>query len=170
MNTETEIVKSSENPLSITVHASKLLFNALAEVLSRPLSPVETAAVFDTINAYVGVIEDLHKAARERTLQVILENGNPTSEKGAVRAIVGDWELSAIPQKTSLEDGKVEALLRAKGLDPHEHMDTEVKYRTNTGKLDRLVGAGQLTQGEIDACRPTLKYRVNSPKKVRSPL
>jgi hypothetical protein len=61
----------------------------------------------------------------------------------------------------------VEALLRAKGLQPDKYMGRKVVYEVDESMLQSLVDIGNITTDELEACRPPLAYNVMTPRSVK---
>ena len=137
---------------------------AASLILSQDNLPVPVLAeTFDMLKGYEDAISDVAGVARGKLLDLLREQG---SGESSLKLTVGGWELSARPRKTGLDAKKLEALLRAKGIDPTMYMTTKVSYEVDPARVPLLTADGKLTQAELDTCVPPLEYNLMRPKKV----
>lgn len=137
---------------------------AASLILSQTNLPVPVLAeTFDMLKGYEDAISDVAGVARGKLLDLLKEKG---SGESSLKLTVGDWELSARPRKTGLDAKKLEALIRAKGIDPTNYMTTKVTYEVDPARTELLIADGKLTQAELDTCVPPIEYNLMRPKKV----
>lgn len=161
------LAKKNGAPLALTTQIEKGMGGALtglATLLGSELPVKQLAPLFSQMKEWEKNLTDLAKVGRARLLDTLDKRGEVVTEAGTRRATVDGWVLEARPQKTALDAGRVEALLRAKSLDVTAHMDSVISYKVNLGKLDQLISEGVLTADELATCRPELSYALQTPK------
>jgi len=137
---------------------------AASLILSQENLPAPVLAeTFDMLKGYEDAVSDVAGVARGKLLDMLKEKG---SGESSLKLTVGDWELSARPRKTGLDAKKLEAVLRAKGIDPTNYMTTKVTYEVDPTRAPLLIADGKLTQAELDTCVPPIEYNLMRPKKV----
>lgn len=153
------------------------LFKSLSAALERPdLTPGELAHFRDTSSFWGSGMKKLDETAKARQERLVREQGQVTSEKGSMELVQDGYRFPLRPKKTGYDDRKVEAMLRAKGLDPSVAMHRpEAPYETDADRLEALAhrtwdinGADipTITQADLDACKYPLEYAVLQPEKV----
>lgn len=140
---------------------------ALAEILSKSLTPVEATQVLEKLKGLEKDVEALGKAARDHALGHILDKGvQVDGTKGTLEVDLGDGTyLRGTLMKSGLDDKKFESLLRAKGLSPAQYMDADIKYKVNYVKVDELQANNIVTFEEAQTCKPVQTYRVTTGSK-----
>lgn len=139
-----------------------------ADVLSQENPPTsELADAFADLKRYEANIESVVKMARDRVEQVLRSQGTQDAETGTLHLDAGGWKLEARPRSVKHSAKTVEALLRAKGLSPEKYMQRKVVYEVDESMLSSLVDIGNITQDELEACRPPLAYNIMSPRSLK---
>jgi len=113
-----------------------------------------------TVRQFGDVLEAAEASMKARILPYIKANGMTVTEKGSMRATINGYMLEAQPTRTGYDSKKVEALLRARGIEPETAMDAVVTYKVNEGKLADTVRSGAVSTDEAEATRYDLNYRV----------
>lgn len=165
--TPTKIVKAAPAALAPSDTMQKAgadYLTAASLILSQDNLPVPVLAeTFDMLKGYEDAVSDVAGVARGKLLDLLKEQG---SGESSLKLTVGGWELSARPRKTGLDAKKLEALLRAKGIDPTNYMTTKVSYEVDPARVPLLTADGKLSQAELDTCVPPTEYNLMRPKKV----
>lgn len=117
------------------------------------------------VRSFGRVIEDTEAVLKQRIVEWLKTNGTQTTEKGTLQARVAGYVMEIQPTRTGMDGKKLEALLRAKGLDPSLGMDAKVSYTPNEGKLADAVRVGKLSEDELATCQYDTSYRLITPKK-----
>lgn len=152
------------------------VFEALTEVLERPvLASGDLAHMRDTFKFWSSGMSEMDKLAKERQRERVLAHGTVLPETKGSKVLEEDgWRFTLRPTKTGYDDRKVEAMLRAKGLDPEVAMHKpEVPYTCDDARLEALLGktwegdlAPTITQADLDACKVEVSYAVLQPEKI----
>lgn len=166
-NTQSNIVPA-EKPQLASVEAleaaSISLWESFASSISN-LTPDQYAPAIQFIRTTEKLAEDAGKVLKPLIVGTVKARGKRETDAGTMRLTLGDYKLEIQPMSTALDEKKVEALLRAKGMNPNTHMDTVIKYKVNQGKLDTLVSEGKLSKDELEGCKPAENWKVMTPKK-----
>lgn len=110
--------------------------------------------------------EGLKTTFGERVKETVLKDGTQTTEKGTREWLMGGYCVRAIPTRTGVDPKKLEARLRAKGLNPEVAMDATLAYKVSEPKLAAAVAAGKLTREEVDGCKYELNYKLAVERQV----
>lgn len=110
--------------------------------------------------------EGLKTTFGERVKEAALANGSKTTDKGTHEWLIGGYTIRAIPTRTGVDPKKLEARLRAKGLDPAVAMDQTIAYKVNEGKLATAIASGKLTREEADGCKYELNHKLSVERQV----
>lgn len=141
-------------------------FAGLAEMLSAEVVPAPVlAGVMYVLRDAKKVEGSLEELAKGRIVSLLKEQGTVKSDKGARELAVNGWKLSMKPYRTGIDPKKLEALLRAKKLEPASFMDTAITYSVNEQKLGVLVAHKHLTSDELETCNYTESWTVDTPNK-----
>lgn len=164
------------------------LFKSLSAALERPdLTPGELAHFRDTSSFWGSGMKKLDETAKARQERLVREQGQVTSDKGSMELVQDGYRFPLRPKKTGYDDRKVEAMLRAKGLDPSVAMHRpEAPYETDVDRLEALAKSGgivvpagvnganeplarqvSITEADLAACKHELEYAVLQPEKVQ---
>lgn len=104
--------------------------------------------------------EEQRKRVKEHLQLFMSVNGKQVTEKGTLGAILGDYNVRAVPLSTLPDTDKLKALLVAKGVsDPNSYFEKKVTYKATRTTLDILVARKVLTQEEADSVVPKTNYR-----------
>ena len=137
------------------------LFTALsgyATALSN-LTPEQVPAAMDMTTQLKKLAEEVYDRLRDRILQTVRKEGQVVTEKGSMAMSTGGFKVSAIPTKTGTDPKKLEAKLRALGMEPSAHMDATVTYKVNQFKLGALLESGALKLTDV-AYDPSFRVQV----------
>ena len=137
------------------------LFTSLqgwATALSK-LTPEQVPAALEIASSFKKLGVEVYDRLRDRVLEEVKKNGSVTSEKGSMAASVGGFKATAIPTKTGTDPKKLEAKLRALGMEPSVGMDAQITYLVNKEKLASLVAGGALTLADV-AYDPSYRVQV----------
>lgn len=137
----------------------------LATYLSLPLKPTALARVYEYISTTEKHLQSLKQAARDRTLALLIEQGERSTDAGTLRLEVDGWLLEARPTRTGYDPKKVEQLLRLRQLDPMTFMESKLSYVMGERTLAKMASVG-FTEAEMDTCKYEESYAVQTPKKV----
>lgn len=151
-------------PLKLTAPQAAETFTGLTEVLEM-----------------VGSAEKSLKASMKARIQ---EQGEKQPQGGFLLHTDGwTWPLTVHTAKGTLDDKKVEAMLRAKGIAPEEGMDVDIKYKANRQKLEDLAlslrarftaivpgteteKALSISPEDIQACEKEASYALQMPRRA----
>lgn len=167
--TPTKIVKAAPKsallvPNDAVRKSGNDYLTAASLILSQENLPVPVLAeTFDMLKGYEDALSDVAGVARGKLLDMLKEQG---SGESSLKLTVGEWELSARPRKTGLDSKKLEALLRAKGIDPAAYMTAKVTYEVDPTRTELLTRENRVTQDELNTCIPPTEYNLMRPKKV----
>lgn len=106
-------------------------------------------------------VEGLRTTFGSRVEETVITWGTRTTEKGTMEWVTNGYLVRASPTRTGTDPKKLEAKLRAKGIDPSLHMDSKVTFAVNERKLGVLLAAGLVTEAEVEACKYELNYRLS---------
>jgi hypothetical protein len=160
---ETALVKSN----TTTVDVIRAELTAIADAFGGgEIIPEKLAQGWVLVKQIEDQVERVVKTAKQQVETYIRTAGTKVTDAGTLRAVVGNIQLEARPTRTGRDPKKVEALIRAKNMDPAKWMDEERSYKVNDGKLADAVKAGKLTHAELEACRYELTYAIQKPKPV----
>lgn len=133
------------------------------QALARRLQNItheEVPAAVDFFRQIRKMADGVSDNLTERAKLYLNVHGKQATEKGTLEAQVGGYLVRAIPTRTGLDSKKVEKLLRARNIDVVAGMDPETKWKVNSDKIQRMVGAGLLTESDVAALRYDSDYRV----------
>ena len=119
------------------------------------------------IKATAGLAEEAGKYVKPMVVKLLKEKGKVATDAGTRRMTVSGYVLEIQPDRQGYVAQKVEALIRAKGLDPAKYMDTKVTYLINEGKMADAVKDGKMTQDEWNTCKNEESWKLMSPKKEK---
>ena len=105
--------------------------------------------------------EGLKTTFGERVKDAALANGTLKTEKGTKEWLTNGYSIRAVPTRTGIDPKKLEARLRAKGLDPAVAMDQTIAYKVSEPKLAVAIAGGKLTREEADGCKYELNYKLS---------
>ena len=152
----------SETAIVLADEKNKL-FPALqswATALSN-LAPEQVPAALDMARQMKNLSEEVHDKLRDKLLEGVKKNGVVVTAKGSLQDTVGGFKVIAIPTRTGVDAKKFEAMLRAKKVEPSVHMDSTITLKFNQTKADQAVGAGVITQADLDSCKYDPAFRVS---------
>lgn len=152
----------SETAIVLADEKNKL-FPALqgwATALSN-LQPEQVPAALDMARQMKNLSEEVHDKLRDKLLEGVKKNGVKVTEKGSLQDNVGGFKVIAIPTRTGVDPKKFESMLRARQIDPTAHMDSTVALKFNQSKADKAVGAGVISQADLDSCKYDPAFRVS---------
>ena len=130
-------------------------------------TPEVVTEVFAQVKQWEGLVKDVGNVAKEMIKSMVLEKGKQTTDKGSRELVVAGYQLEVRPHRTGLDPAKVQALLKAKGLDFEVGMDADISWKVNEQKLALAVEIKkQLTEDEVVSCQYDESWSVQSPKKV----
>lgn len=160
----TDLVKHQEAAI---VEAASKIDTALIEMASvlsvGTLAPETLTKVIQTVKTYEKAIEKLTEVYKARYLNHLKEKG-VAGETGTLTARVGAYTWEARVQSNKYDEKRIEALVRAKGMEPEDHMDAHITYKVNEAKLDKAIERGLLKREDVEACRAERRYAVQQPK------
>lgn len=159
------IQKMDTSILTDAFHLGTQLFKTIATALSSKLEPETVYAIHSQLEAWSKVAENLHDNTKERLTKWVEEHGKETTEKGSMMARLPDGtELGIRPWRTTLDPKKFETMLRAKGLEPSEHMGKKVTYEVDPDLVISAVGKELITPDEVENCKYKLTWVLVKPK------
>ena len=130
------------------------LMSQVAQSLSSPLPPLELSKVMTLLKDVEQLHKDLSSAAKKQAIALLEKEGKQTTEKGSRELTVDSVVLSMRPTRTGLDPKKVEARIRAKGLEPDGFMTATVSYSLKDDTAVSLVAKKVVSQDELE----TLNY------------
>lgn len=138
------------------------LFTALASFADAlaNLTEEQVPAAFEMADKMGKLSDEVRERLRTRILKAVKDNGQVVSEKGSMSLGVGGFKVSAIPTRTGVDSKKLEALLRARKLDPAVAMDVTMSYKANDTKILQAVSSGHLTADDVEAVKYDKAFRV----------
>ena len=155
------IVKATPEQLASPVRAELTRgLQYLAAALSKPMEPDVLIEMHETILDFEKSLESFEKPMRERILHLTLSEGKKVTDKGTYELRIGPFVQRVQPSRTGTDPKKFEALLRAKGLNPGDHMTQEVVLKLGPGQAESTLATGVLTQEELDSCKYDMSYTV----------
>lgn len=152
-------------PPGVVMHRAQEALAALGSIPSE-LAPAERAEVLVFISQAKKLLESTEKVHKDAVKAEVLAAGKVVTEAGTKRLERDGFSWEIRPTKTGYDPKKVEAGLRAQGLNPAEHMTTEVSYSVDVPKLDALVAAEKLTADELKDWKYDPSWAVQPPKKL----
>lgn len=133
----------------------------LAEYIST-ISEDEFGEALNLIKAVSSALEQSEGVIKQRAVEVVRARGVRETEKGTMSLTLGAYTVRAIPTRTGVDGKKLEAHLRAKGIDPSVAMDATVAWKLNDEKLAKAVASGVLTPKDMEACKHETSYRLEA--------
>jgi hypothetical protein len=167
--TTTTLAKAKDvKPLDLTSRFNAVNA-ALVQLADAPvqLAPAERAELLSNISKWGRLLDATAKVHKDEVKKMVLEQGEVVTEAGTKRMESGGYVWEVRPQKSGYDAKKVEAGLRAQGLNPQEHMQMEVSYSVDQAKLDALVADGKLSMDELKDWEVEKTYNVQAPKPVK---
>lgn len=131
----------------------------LGEALGN-MSDEEVPRAYELVNQMVKNMDLTKTHIRDRLLLYLNVHGRTVTEKGSKEAVIGDSVVRAQPQRTGLDPKALEKTLRAKGMQPADHMQSTVTYKVDPLKAQLLVAKGQLTEQDIKASSYPAAYTI----------
>lgn len=153
-------------PLSVRFVQASDAVEQIAGLLSTDLRPDQLASAQQQIKELTTALVVCEENVKKRLVAIALEEGTEATEKGTKRVTKDGWTWGVRPWRNTLDDKKVEALLRAKGLSVDTWMDKKVTYAANEDRLKDAVAKKKLTADEMETCRWDYKPVLETPKKV----
>jgi len=114
------------------------------------------------------ILKNYDKVVKARVQELLLSEGEVVTDKGSRGMTVNGWSLFMKPTRTGVDPKKFEAMLRAKGLDPENFMDTSIVYSFNEQKALDAVAKKRITQEELASCKYDLSWTVETPKPAKN--
>ena len=151
-------------PISAARTTVEQALTPFASALRGPIKPADLAEVSEALANIETVIGDYRQVARARVLELLVEHGQVVTDKGTKRATVDGWVFEARPTKTGHDARKLEALIRAKGANPAQYMETVITYKVDENKIHSMLSDGVMTKDELDTCKPVEGWSVQTPK------
>jgi hypothetical protein len=112
-------------------------------------------------------LEVLDVTVKRNLIAAVQQGGAQTTEKGSKEMLIGKFNVQISPTRTGYDSKKVEALCRAKGMDPGHLMDTQVVFKVNEGKQADAVKSGKMTADEMETCRYDVNFKVQKCEEVQ---
>lgn len=148
-------------------------FRALAEhvkdalVSKEPAKLAEAHRILDALDDKLKRMSGMVKTELKLHIQA---HGTPVGDKGSKELEVAGYKypLRSMVAAGTLDDRKVEAKLRAKGISVESGMNATVSYRANREKLRLLSGEGRgvWTPQDFKDCEVDQKWALYPPEKV----
>ena len=162
-----EIEKSTRKQLQTTHDQLNGLFASIARVLSD-VSKLPSPVVADlllTLRTAEKDVSELSSTAKRRVIEILLEHGETTTEKGSRRLEVDGWELKMRPHRTGVDPKKLAALLNEKGLSLKLYMDERVEtvHVVSDTKVQKLLKKGLVDEEELKSCQYPENWVVETP-------
>src|SRR5690349_18732411 len=124
---ETKIAKAESNPLAQVMDLGSQLFKSVAAQLSAKLAPEALYTIHGSLDEWEKIAKNLKENAKNRLVEWVQKHGKETTDKGSMVArLPNGTEVGIRPWRTTLDPKKFETMLRAKGLEPNEHMGKKV--------------------------------------------
>lgn len=163
-----EIVKKEETQLDTfkqkldtTTNFMVSMFQSLSTILQGELTNEQTAQLHDFTTKGKESFEAFKENSRERLLDILVKQGKQVTERGTLEIMVSEGRKQrAIPTNAGPDSKNIESLFRSKGLSPDSWMRRDVKYKVDDMLLKKAVDAKLITEAEVKACYPPLKYRI----------
>lgn len=120
----------------------------------------EVPAAMDFFTQLKKMSDGVRDNIKDRLLLYMNVNGKQVTEKGTLETVVGGYLVRTVPVKTGVDSKKLEKLLRARGIDVVAGMDPVTTWKANADKVQRMVGAGLLSESDVRALQYDTEYRV----------
>lgn len=117
---------------------------------SSTLTLAQMPQAVEELKAIESALEATREFLTKQLIDDVVKNGAPVPETKS-REYNG---IRIRPWRTTLEDKKVEALLRSKDISPQKFMATVVSYKVD----DEMKLIGPLTKDEVETCRYETKW------------
>lgn len=163
-----EIVKKEEAQLSIFSQVleqstSYLVasFQSLSQLLQGELTNEQTAQLHDFSTKGKESFEAFKENFRERLSNILVKDGTQVTEGGTLEMRVGEGRKQrAIPTNNRPSAELVERMFRDRKMSPDSWMQVDKKYKVSDMLLQKAIAANLITEADVKACYPPLKYRI----------
>lgn len=142
----------------------------LAEAVALANTPATIIEAHAEVKRIENAVEGLVNVSRQKAVNEVASHGAVREEGKLGMSLTVDLpdgrqvEQRIDPLSTVPQAKRVEALLRAKGLDPKQHMTVEVSLSVDAYKLECLRQNGTITPDEYEATKPALVWKLVAPK------
>jgi len=160
--------KTQITNLNDCVRSFSEAFAGVSTVLSGPIAPKVAGAALSAMREVAKISADIEKVAKGRVLELVTHKGEVVTDKGTRRYVEDGYVFEARPSRSGTDPKKLEALFRAKGLDPERGMDTVITYKVSEHKLFHAIERGDLTTAEVEACKYEESWTVLTPKQEQN--
>lgn len=130
-----------------------LQLKALSAVMSTPLTAPQKVELYDTLKDTSDGMKKLTDAAKALVVEEASKAGELVGDKGTKVARIGGFIAEVRYTGGGMDDKKLEALLRAKGIEPKKYMTEEVSYSVSEEKLAKALKAKVLSPEEVESCK-----------------
>lgn len=154
---------------AITEASSKLgdsALRAVADLLSMDLTPGAIGAIHAQLGAWEKNIKDLQSNTKQRLVALLKDKGQVVTNKGSRELLVDGYRIRCKPYRSGVDPKKLEALVRAKGLDPEQIMQQVITYDLDPVKLGIAVEKKLISSDEAATCVYDESWTLETPKKV----
>lgn len=138
----------------------------LAESVALAHTPATVAAAHVAVRRLFDAADALKDVSRQKAVAEVVANGALREEGKLGRVLTvkladgREATLRIDPLSTTPDAKRTENVLRSKGLSPDEWMDREVTYSVNRSKLEMLRANGTISEGEYEAMKPPLVWKL----------
>lgn len=143
--------------LEVARRAHISVIRELASTISDLALP-DVAPVHDHLATMIKAMEQLKDLMEARVIEAVRRDGQQVSEKGSMSMLAGNTELRIQPTRTGLDPKRLEAKLRAKGIEPGKFMRQKVTFEIDPVKVKGLSSV--LSDAEVKSCMYDLNYRA----------
>lgn len=173
---DTDLHIEASVPLLIATAKSAIAdgLKAIATLWSRSLSltKAEIMESYEATRSAQDALEYTGEQGKKILIQYLERHGTkiPDLEVERYHALEIEQDgirMSATPFRKTIDPKKVEALLRAKGFKPENHMDSVITLKFNNAKIQMLIGNGDITKDELENCRHDFAWKVTRPRSTR---
>lgn len=141
------------------------VISRMAQALSvEQLPPAALASIMFVARRVKNAMDKgIEPIAKTRIIHLLKERGNLVTDKGSRRLMIDGWTMFMKPTRSGLDPKKLEALIRAKGKDPANYMNTRIVYEVDEAKANKLVDKKIMTDDELESCKYDESWTVEAP-------
>lgn len=166
--TGTAIMKFEPTEALAVLPTINSAFTRLAEILSlETLPPATLAATMKVLrDAKKGIDGGLEPIAKKKIIALLKDLPPKVGTKGSREMVVEGWRIPMKPYRTGTDPKKLEALIRAKGLEPGKFMSTKITYELSDDDVKKAALAKVVSGDEIESCKYEESWTVETPEPV----
>jgi hypothetical protein len=163
----TALASRSAAPTALVAQAESSInegLKALAVGVTLDLAPRDQGLILTQLRSWDKTLKTIEGLLKKRVIEFVKTKGHITTEKGSMGAEADGLQFEIRPYRSGLDPKKLEALIRAKSLDPAKFMDTTVTYSLSVDEMKQRRLKAAFTEAELEAAIYDESWTVQTPK------